>query len=100
MNQFLAQPALINRVLVLERRGAGFLEQRGLDGGRRALLMDMGLDRQALEEKSQQGEYRHPLAGGGGSYGGMSRTHHWRVVPRLRIMRSPGLPQSKPLFSL
>src|SRR6266704_6616137 len=61
MDQFLAKPALIKRVLALERCGwkrAGIRRNRGRN--RPDQLMDMGLDRQALQEKGQQGEDRDP----------------------------------------
>jgi hypothetical protein len=38
--------------------------------------MDMGLDRQPLQEESQQHEDRHPLLGGGLPGYGASRARH------------------------
>src|ERR1041384_438258 len=98
MHQFLTQSALIDWVLVFGRGRRRCSRIDRLGGGERKLLMDMGLDRQALKEKAQQREDGQPPAGGGGSHGGMSRTRHKREIPRLRIMRSAGLPQSQPLF--
>ena len=64
MNQLLAKPALVERVLALERRG-----RRSPRGG---CLGVMGAnirwisvsDGQALQEESQQQEGRHHLRGG------------------------------------
>ena len=65
MDHFLAKPALVERILGLERRGTGLAQSNGFDGGGRETRMDMGLDRQALQKESQQDEGRHPFAGRG-----------------------------------
>lgn len=65
MDHFLAKPALVERILALDRRRAGVAKGNGLDGGGRKTGMDMGLDRQALQKESQQDEGRHPRAGRG-----------------------------------
>jgi len=76
MGQFLAKPALIQRVLVFDRRRSRLLQGLGFDGGGRLRQMDMGLERQALQKEGQQREGRHPLSGRGPSREGISLTRH------------------------
>ena len=80
MNQFLAQPALVDRILGLERRRQMLVSGLGRDGGRG--LVDMGLDHQALQEKSQQREDAHPFAGGRAAGNGVSHARHKRLVSK------------------
>ena len=65
MDHFLAKPALVERILGLDRCGTGLAQSNGFNGGGRETRMDMGLDRQALQKESQQDEGRHPFAGRG-----------------------------------
>ena len=98
MNQFLAQPALVDRILGLERR-RDMLAGRGRG---RLGLVDMGLDHQALEKKRQKREDAHPLTSGGGAGNRVSLVRHDGGMknPRLTIKRSGTVPQSKPLLLL
>src|SRR5437868_1947022 len=84
MDQFLAKPALIKGVLALQRSGAR--KRRGLSRNRLNELMDMSLDRQALQEESQQGEDRHPPLGGGLPGLGCSQARH-QLLPTLKSLR-------------
>ncbi|HEX4118814.1 MAG TPA: hypothetical protein VHX99_08425 [Rhizomicrobium sp.] len=63
MHKFLAKPALVDRILVLERAfGRGVQVSGGF--GDRGLFVNMGLNCQALKEKSQQSEKRYPALAG------------------------------------
>jgi len=76
MHQFLAQPALIHRILVFNRHRRGCSLVRGLGRGLGKLRVDMGLDRQALEEEAQKHKHSQPLARGYGWSGGVLGTRH------------------------
>ncbi|HEY2011459.1 MAG TPA: hypothetical protein VGH23_20895 [Rhizomicrobium sp.] len=76
MHKFLAQAALVDGVLRFQRSFDWGGQGRRSDG--RRLLMDMGLNRQTLEEESQQSEKRHPLLVGGGLENGASWARHGR----------------------
>ena len=76
MDQLLAKPALIHRILVFDRRRDRHALGDSIAAGEGELLMDMGLDRQALQKEGQQREGRHPLSGRGPSREGISLTRH------------------------
>ena len=67
MDQFLAKPALIQRILGFERNLTGLLQGGGfvryLGRGLRRRRMNVGLDNQALKKECQQRQNRHPLSG-------------------------------------
>jgi len=63
MDQLLAKPALIHRILVFDRRRDRHALGDSIAAGEGELLMDMGLDRQALQKEAQQRKEGQPLAG-------------------------------------
>ena len=78
LNKFLAQPALVDRILGFDRRRQMLVGRLGRTGCRG--LVDMGLDHQALQEKGQQREDAHPFSGGGESGNGVSLARHkWLI---------------------
>ena len=77
MDQFLAKPALIQRILAFNGCRSGLL-LRGSRLGRwlRQRGMDMGLDHQALQKEGEQRQNRHPFSGRGRSGEGITLARH------------------------
>ena len=85
MDKFLAEPALIHRILGFDGGGTGRSMCRDLGSGQRRLRVNVGLDRQALEEKAQKGEHRQPLARGRETGDGVSEARHEPLAVKFSL---------------